>query len=192
MSTPSQPDPYGQSQPPQDPGYQAQQPGQYSQQPGQYSQQPGQYSQQPGQYGQPPAYPSGAAGAAQVGAGRPGIVTAAAVLAFVIAGLGILLNLVAFQVLAALSFGGLLVVLAILTIIADAALIWGGVQLLNGKDGKIVVIAAAALVVINLIAIISYFYAGGLISLVIPALIIALMLQPATRNWLRARGAATF
>jgi hypothetical protein len=186
MSTPSQPDPYGQSQPPQDPGYPVQQPGQYGQQPGQYDQQPG-YP-----VGQPPAYPSGAADAAQVASARPGVVTAAAVLAFVIGGLGILLNLLAFNVLSSLSFGGLLVVLAILTIIADAALIWGGVQLLNGKDGRILVIAAAALVVINLIAIIRYFYTGGLLSLVIPALIIALMLQPATRNWLRSRGAATF
>lgn len=62
--------------------------------------------------------------------------------------------------------------MGILTIVAEAVMIFGGLQTLHGKDGRIIVIAAGALVVINLIVLFNYFYARGLLSLLIPALII--------------------
>ncbi len=157
------------------------------QQPGQYPQQPppGPYAQQP--Y---PAY-AGAPGV-PAGAARPGMVTAAAVLAFVVGGLGIIFGLVAFGLLSTFGVGGFYTFLVVLSLIACAAMIWGGVQALNGKDGRIIVIAAAAAIVINLIEIIMYFYAGSLLGLVIPILILVFMFNPQSKAWIQSRGGQTF
>ncbi len=100
------------------------------------------------------------------GSARPGMVTAAAVLAFVWGGLGILfglLGLAAGSVLssatsavcndatldrdtvtacnAAGGLGSFLIIVTIGTIVIAGLMIWGGVVALNGKNGQILVIA---------------------------------------------------
>lgn len=147
-------------------------------------QQPGPYSQQP--------YPQYAGVPNAAGAGRPGIVTGAAVIAFVVGGLTILFGLLAFGLLSSLGVGGFYTVLLIISIAAGAVMIWGGVQALNGKDGRILVIAAGVAILANLITMIMAFTTTGLLSFVLPILIVALMMQAQSRNWIRSRGGQTF
>ena len=215
--------PAGQHQHPsyQQPGYQ--QPG-YAQpgfqQPG--FQQPG--FQQPGQYpppqqnpyptpGFPPAY------GAPAGSIRPGMVTAAAVLAFIWGGLGILFGLIGIAAGSVLNsasdavcsdsryltsdtaaacdsvsgLGTFLIVVTIVTIVIAGLMIWGGVVALNGKNGQILVIACAVYAVLAIISVIgSSFAFTYLLGIVIPILIAVFMLNTQSRAWFRARGGKTF
>ncbi|HET8588287.1 MAG TPA: hypothetical protein VFM01_01535 [Nakamurella sp.] len=147
-------------------------------------QQPGPYSQQP--------YPAYAGAPAGYGAApaRPGMVTGAAVLAFIVGGLNIIFDLIAFSVLSLV--GGSYAIIIVLALVTAAALIFGGVQAITGKDGRILVIAAGAAIVINLIGMIIYFSAGSLLGLVIPVLILVFMMNAQSRNWFRAKGGNTF
>ena len=200
MSTPSSPapqDPYGGSsypqQPPQQPSYPA--PGQppqgYPPQPGSPGSQPG-YGQQPGYpqpgYGQMPPPPPGSFGA-PTGA-RPGMVTAAAVLAFVVGGLGLILGLFALSLFGGLS--GFIALISILVLVVAAVEIWGGVQVINGKDARILTIAAAVALLLNLISLISSFDVRSLLSFVIPGLILYFLLTPASKAWFDSKGAKHF
>ena len=201
------------------PGFQ--QPG--YQQPG--YQQPGQYpAPQPGQYSTPaPGFP--AAGAygppgygAAAGSVRPGMVTAAAVLAFIWGGLGILFGLIGIAAGSVLNsasnvvcndssitadtasacnsvsgLGTFLIIVTIATIVIAGLMIWGGVVALNGKNGQILVIACAVYALLAIISIIgSSFGFSYLLGFVIPILIAVFMLNTQSRNWFRARGGKTF
>ena len=206
----------------------AQYPQQGYQQPG-YQQPAPQYGagQYPApQYGAPrygapqyggPAYPAGYGGP-PAGSARPGMVTAAAVLAFIWGGLGILFGLIAFaagSVLSAASSavcdstsldrdtaaacdtvggaGTFLVIVTIGTIVVAALMIWGGVVALNGKNGQILVIACAiyaALAILSIIA--SSFGFTSLLGFVIPVLIVVFLLNPASKAWFKAKGGKTF
>ncbi len=189
------------------------------QQPGQY-QQPG--HQQP-QYAQPaygtPGYPAGQAGyGAPAGSVRPGMVTAAAVLAFIWGGLGILFGLLAFAAGSILSSassavcnsssldrdtvdacnavggaGTFLIIVTLGTIVVAALMIWGGVVALNGKNGQILVIACAVYAVLALLSIFaSSFGFTSLLGFVIPVLIVVFLLNTQSREWFKAKGGKTF
>lgn len=183
------------------------------------SQPPGQpYPGQP-YPGQPyPGQPYGAAyGQGPMGPGgpvRPGVVTAAAVLAFVSGGfaiIGSLIGLAAGSFLGAVSSscseiqdelglcesvssaGGTLIVLSIVYVIVSAVLIWGGVQALSGKNSKILVIVSALSILVALIQLIAT-AAGfmGIFGMVIPILIIVFLLNANAKAWFQAKGGQTF
>lgn len=206
----------------QQPGYQQpgfQQPG--YQQPG--YQQPGQYPPpQPAPYPTPGFPPAGAYGqpgyGAPVGSVRPGMVTAAAVLAFIWGGLGILFGLIGIAAGSVLNsasdvvcndrtisadtaaacnsvsgWGTFLIVVTICAIVIAGLMIWGGVVALNGKNGQILVIACAAYAVLAIISVIASSFAFTyLLGFVIPILIAVFMLNTQSRAWFRARGGKTF
>jgi hypothetical protein len=184
MSVPPANDPYG--QPPS---------GQYGPPPGQqpYGPPPGQgYGQQPG-YGAMPPPPQGSFG--QPTGARPGMVTAAAVLAFVVGGLTLIGALLIFglsDIVDAVSGLGFLKFLAILQLVIAAALIWGGVQALTGKDARILVAAAAGAVVIQIISMILYFTPTSFIGFIIPGLILWFMMTPQSKAWFDSKGAKHF
>lgn len=217
-------------------GYNAGVPGSYPagqyQQPGYQQpnfQQPG--YQQPGQYPppQPAPYPTAGfppAGAygqpgygAPAGSIRPGMVTAAAVLAFIWGGLGILFGLIGIAAGSVLNsasdavcsnssyltadtaaacdsvsgLGTFLIIVTIVTIVIAGLMIWGGVVALNGKNGQILVIACAAYAVLAIISVIASSFAFTyLLGFVIPILIAVFMLNTQSRAWFRARGGKTF
>lgn len=209
------------------PGFQAQgTPGYYpppGQQPGyQQAPYPG-----PDQYGQ---YPSQGAGypatnqygqplhGAPAGTARPGMVTAAAVLAFIWGGLAILFGLLALVAGSVLSsaastvcdddslststaaacdsvsgIGTFLIIITIGLIIVAGLMIWGGVVALNGKNGQILVIACGIYAALALVSVISSgFEFTSLIGFVIPVLILVFMFNSASRAWFRAKGGKTF
>ncbi len=205
----------------QQPGYGQQPPG-YGQQPPGYGQQPPPgYGQQPAYYGyQQPQYAAGYPGYGQpVKAGRPGMVTAAAVLAFVWGGLGILFGIIGLAAGSILStassavcnsntiydadtadacnavsgVGGFLIAITIGTIVIAALMIAGGVTAISGKNGQILVIACAVYAILAIVSIIlSGFGFTFLLGFVIPVLIVVFLLNGTSRAWFRSVGGRTF
>lgn len=178
MTQPGNPDPnahpeYGQSDPGSGPaGYPPAQPG----------------SGQQSSY--PAAPPPGYGGAPTQN--RPGMVTAAAILAFVSGGLGLLGGLLAFSVLGSFGVPGFFVIIVIIGIIISAGLIYGGIQALQGKSFTILLALAAASIVLNLISMLSYFTITSVLSFIIPVLIIVFLMNPQSKAWIKARGGTTF
>lgn len=164
----------------------------------QYGQQ--QYGQQ--QYGQPqsgqpggqqggyPSAPPPGYGAAPT-QNRPGMVTAAAVLAFVSGGLGLLGSLLSFSLIGSLDVPGFLVVLLIIGLVLSAGLIFGGIQALQGKSFVILIALAGASIVLNLISMITYFQISSLLSFVFPILILVFLLNPQSKAWITSQGGKT-
>lgn len=207
----------------QQPGYPPQ-PG-YGPQPGYpppgYPPQPG-YGQQPGYPtpGYPGGYPNPAFGVPVMTDRRPGMVTAAAVLAFIwgaFAIIGGLLIVAASSVIATASaycssaggdlanecnvvsrYSGSYKVITAGLIVVAILLIWGGVVALTGKNGQILVIGAAVYILLEIIALIisassaNGFASSGIIGIVAPVLMLAFMLNGASRSWFRSKGAKTF
>lgn len=207
------------------PGYS--QPG-YSQpgygQPG-FGQQP--YGQQPGYattsgYPSAPGYPPAGypGGLGAPGSRRPGMVTAAAVLAFVWGGFAIIFGLVivaASSLLSAASsacsgeanvstspacnavahYSGFFKVITAGLVVVAILLIWGGVVALTGKNGQILVIGAVVYLLLDLVSIFvsisdNTFGTSGIVGIVAPVLIIIFMLNPASKAWFQAKGGKTF
>jgi len=125
------------------------------------------------------------------------MVTAAAVIAFVVAGLGIIGNLAIFALstsdLAVLGISsGFYTVLAILGLILCALFIWGAVLVLQGKSFVILLAACAASILLNLITmIVAGFTPASLLSFLLPILMIVFLMNPQSKAWIKARGGAT-
>lgn len=154
------------------------------------------YPQQPQDpYAQPhpdggPGYPNGMPQQRS----RPGMVTAAAVIAFVLGGLSIIGG-IALMGLSSLTYAntGMLTALGVLNIALAGLYIWGGVVALGGKNGRILVIACAISIVVNLISAFSYTFSASSVSgFILPILILAFMLQAQSREYFRANGGSTF
>lgn len=149
-----------------------------------------------GQQGYGSAPPAGYGGA-PAPTKRPGAVTAAAVIAFVSGGLNLLGALLVFAASDAASeagvSGGLLAALAIIGLLFGAALIWGGLQAMNGKDQRVLVVVAAAAILLQLITWVTAGFDGAsFLSLVLPVVIISLLVQQQSKQWFQSRGAPTF
>lgn len=188
----------------------------------QYSQP--QYGQQPGY--PPPGYPA-APGYPPVGypgrpggTGRPGMVTAAAVLAFVWAAFAIITGLVIVAASSIVSsatdycnsvsdstavdgcatvigYSSFFKVLTVGLMIVAILLIWGGVVALTGKNGQILVIGAAVYLLLDVISIFvsisnHNFGSNGVLGVVAPVLMVVFMLNPRSKAWFKAKGAKTF
>ena len=160
-------------------------------------------NQQPGY--QQPGYqqPYGSAPEQQPGYGapatsnRPTGVTVAAVLAFISGGLnllgGLLLLLGSSVAEDAGIASGLVVVFALIGLAFGAALIWGGIQAMGGKDQRILVATAGAAILLQVVNwIIVDFNPASLISLILPVAVIALLMQQQSRQWFQSKGAPTF
>ncbi len=131
--------------------------------------------------------------AAQV---RPGIVTAAGVLGFIIGGVGFLLNALSIGNISAAKLSpGLTALLTALTLVGiamDLAMLFGARQALAGKDSRILVIAAGVAILIQIVGMFIYFTPSSLVSLVIPGLIIGFLLSNGSLTWFRVKGGKTF
>jgi len=168
-----------------------------------YGQQPGDYNQgqQPGYGAMPPAPPEYTGGPIP----RPGAVTAAAVLAFVQAGLTLICSIILMIGLAAVSGAvsdaesiggvdvdeGMLAVLWILAIVGLAGgglLIWGGAKALSGTAGQLLVIAAAVQIVLCIIWLAGF--NGGIVSIllvVMPIITLVMALGSASKQYEASR-----
>lgn len=123
---------------------------------------------------------------------RPGMLTAAAVLAFIVAGLEIIGGFVLLGLSTAFS-SGLGVVFALLYFVLAAGFILGGVQTIAGKDTRIIVIVAGAAL---LLTVISWAMGGfsplNLVGVAIEVLIIAFALNQQSKAWIASKRGNSF
>jgi hypothetical protein len=148
--------------------------------------------QQPG-YGPAPTYsgpPAGYGGAAA--GGRPGMVTAAGIVGIVWGALALLFGLLALGVAFALS--GLLGLIVLIAVVVGVGLLVGGIYVITGKSPKILLYISYAAIAINVIElIISLAQNGGnafsgVLGFVLPGVIVALLLQPQSKQYYASRG----
>ena len=143
--------------------------------------------QPPAGYGPAPTYSGGAAQSGQ----RPGMVTAAAVIGIVIGVLG-LLSLLAVGLV--FSFSALLGLLTLLSIATAAVLLVGGVQTIQGKSPRLLLLGSYASIVVQLLTVIWSAVSGygfgftGLLGFILPVLIVFLLLRPESKQYYASRG----
>ena len=148
--------------------------------------------QAPG-YTPAPSYSAPPAGYGAPVGQRPGMVTGAAITAIVWGGIGALFALVI--MLAAFSLGaGLAGLIFLLSLAFSVALLVGGIFVLQGKAPKLLLYSCYAAVVLGLLSLIISIAAtggnafSGVLGLVIPGVIIALLFQPQSKQYFAARG----
>ncbi len=189
---PDQNDPQGQSpygtpqQPPAGYGQQGYgQPG-YGQ-PG-YGQQQG-YGQQG--YTPAPSYSGGPPATGQ----RPGGVTAAAVIGIVIGGLGTLGGLLALLAIGLIFEASVLLgILVLLSFAAAVVMLVGGIQALQGKSPRLLLLASFASIGLQLLSLVVGVAVGepfsfmSLLGFLLPGLIVFLLMRPESKQYYASRG----
>ena len=173
----------GWTAPPPAQGYGAQNPQGYG------SQNPQGYgAQNPQGYGSAPQYPQGyGAPAAQ----RPTMVTAAAVIGIVIGALGVL-GLFALGVY--FAFDAVLGILSLLAVAAAVLTLVGGIQTVQGKSPRLLMLGSYASIGVQLLTVIWALVSGygfvflGLVGFLLPAVIVYLLIQPQTKQYYASQG----
>lgn len=137
--------------------------------------------------------PAPAYSGAPAQAGRPGMVTAAAVIGIVIGGLGIL---GLFSLGLYFSFDIFLGMLNLLAVAAAVVLLVGGIQAIQGKSPRLLLLGSYASIGVQLLTLIWAVASGygfvflGLLGFVLPGLIVFLLMQPQSKQYYAAQGAA--
>jgi hypothetical protein len=146
------------------------------------------YGQGYGQGYQPaPAYSGGPAASGQ----RPGVVTAAAVIGIVLGALG-LLGLLAIGLVFDVSV--LLGVLTLVSVAVAAVMLVGGIQTMQGKSPRLLLLGGYASIALQLVSIIwsatTSLGVGwsSLLGFVLPALVVFLLLRPESKQHFASRG----
>jgi hypothetical protein len=151
----------------------------------------GGYNPAPGGYN-PAPYPGNApAGYGAPAGSRPGMVTAAGIIGIVWGALGLLFGLLALGLL--FAFGALLGLFALISVVISAALIWAGVQVIQGKSPRLLLIISYVAIAINLITMIIGITQGAsifsyLLGFIIPGVIVFLLLNSQSKQYYASRG----
>jgi hypothetical protein len=142
--------------------------------------------QQPG-YTPAPTYSGAPAPTGQ----RPGMVTAAGVIGIVWGALGVLFGLLALAVL--FAFGALLGLLALVSVVLSAALLWAGIQVIQGKSPRLLLLVSYVAIGVNLLTMIIGMTQGAsifsyLLGFIIPGVIVFLLLNGQSKQYYASRG----
>jgi hypothetical protein len=125
--------------------------------------------------------------------GRPRPVTVAASLAFVVGGLvifaGLLVAATGGSAVGVGGLGGWAVAFGLAVTVAGALFIWAGGRAFSGRGAVPLIGVAALAVLVQGAALVRGGAAGGLVLLVISAVIGVLLILPASTRWFRNRGA---
>jgi hypothetical protein len=135
--------------------------------------------------------PSYSAGPPASGGQRPGMVTAAGVIGIVWGGLGLLFGLLALAIL--FAFGALLGLLALLGVAVSAALLWAGIQVIQGKSPRLLLLISYVSIGLNLLILIFEVAQGasifsGLFGFILPGVIVFLLLNAQSKQYYASRG----
>lgn len=148
------------------------------------------YAPQPG-YGQSPGYP--AAAGRRI---RPGTVTGAAVLAFVVGGLLVMVGVIALlaggAILGVEGIGGRVVTTSVVLLVVGILYLWAAAWALSGRNGLLLTVVAGLAAIVQLVTMFQGSRTNGIAGLAISIIIIALMLAAPSREWFRSLGAPTF
>ncbi|RFU19500.1 hypothetical protein [Geodermatophilus marinus] len=123
---------------------------------------------------------------------RPGVVTGAAVVGIVWGGLGTLFGLLALSV--AFELGALVGLVVLLSVALSVGLLIGGIRVVRGESPRLLLVISYVAIGINLLSLVVALMsdggsaANGLLGFVLPGIVVALLLQPAARQYYAARG----
>jgi hypothetical protein len=143
--------------------------------------------QQPG-YTPAPSYSAGPpAGTGQ----RPGMVSAAAIIGIVIGALGVL---GVFAVGVYFAFDAVLGLLSLLSVAAAVVMLIGGIQAIQGKSPRLLLLGSYAAIAVQLLLLIWGLVSGygfvflGLVGFILPGIIVFLLLNPQSKQYYASRG----
>ena len=139
-------------------------------------------------YNPAPSYSAGP----PAGAGRrPGQVSAAAIIGIVIGALGVL---GLFAVGLYFTFSAVLGLLSLLAVAAAVVTLVGGIQAIQGKSPRLLVLGSYASIAVQLLTFLWALISGygfiffGFLGLILPALIVFLLMQPQSKQYYASRG----
>jgi hypothetical protein len=124
-------------------------------------------------------------------AGRPGMVTAAAIIGIVIGALGVL---AVFSLGTYFAFDIFLGMLNLLSVGAAVVLLMGGIQAMQGKSPRLLLLGSYASIGVQVLTLIWAVTSGfgfvflGLLGFVLPGLIVFLLMQPQSKQYYAAQG----
>jgi hypothetical protein len=151
--------------------------------------QPQGYGNAPQGYGS--QYPAGYGAGAQ----RPSQVTAAAIIGIVIGGLGSLFGLLSLIGIGVVfAFDPILGLLALLSIATAVVVLIGGIQAIQGKSPRLLLLGSYASIAIQLLYLIWSVVSGwgfvftGLLGFILPAIIVFLLMQPQAKQYYASKG----
>jgi hypothetical protein len=139
-------------------------------------------------YGPAPSWSGSPAG---YGPQRPGQVTAAAVIGIVIGGLGVL---GVFSLGLYFAFDTVLGLLSLLSVVAAVVLLVGGIQAIQGKFPRLLLLGSYASIAVQLLTLIWALLSGygfvllGLLGFLMPGLIVFFLMQPQAKQYYASRG----
>jgi hypothetical protein len=119
------------------------------------------------------------------------MVTAAGVIGIVWGGLGLLFGLLALTIL--FAFGAILGLLALVGVAVSAALLWAGIQVIQGKSPRLLLLISYVSIALNVLIVIFEIAQGatifsGLLGFVLPGVIVFLLLNQQSKQYYNARG----
>jgi hypothetical protein len=155
-----------------------------------YGNTPQGYGNAPQGYGAP-GTPAGYGAGAQ----RPSQVTAAAIIGIVIGGLGSLFGLLSLIGIGVVfAFDAILGLLALLSIATAVVVLIGGIQALQGKSPRLLLLGSYASIGVQLLYLIWSLVSGwgfvftGLLGFILPAIIVFLLMQPQAKQYYASKG----
>jgi hypothetical protein len=149
--------------------------------------------QQPAQgYGGPAPSYSGAPAGYGGGGQRPGMVTAAGIIGIIWGALGLLFGLLALTVAFSL-LGAVYGLLVLISVVVSGALLWAGIQVMQGKSPRLLLLISYAAIGVNLVTMIwaatqgaSFF--NGLLGFILPGIVVFLLLNAQSKQYYASRG----
>jgi hypothetical protein len=138
-------------------------------------------------YNPAPSYAGGPAPTGQ----RPGMATAAGIIGIVWGGLGLLFGLLALGL--AFDFGAVYGLLLLISIALSAALLWAGIQVIQNKSPRLLLLISYVAIGVNLLTTIWAVIEGasvlsGLLGFVLPGIVVFLLLNAQTKQFYASRG----
>jgi hypothetical protein len=159
--------------------------------------QPGWGAPEPPRYGAQSGYTPapGYAGAPASAGQRPGTVTAAAIIGIVIGALGSLGGLIGlFGLGLVFAFDAVLGLLTILSFAVAVVLLVGGIQAIQGKSPRLLLLGSFASIGVQLLYVIWSIVSGwgfafwGFLGFILPIVIVYLLRQPIAKQYYASRG----
>jgi hypothetical protein len=161
-------------------------------QPGWSAPQPPGYGQQPTPgYNPAPSYSGAPAGYGAPAGQRPGMVTAAAIIGIVIGGLGVL---GLFAIGLYFAFSAVLGLLSLLAVVAAVVTLVGGIQAIQGKSPRLLLLGSYAAIGVQLLQFIWALVSGygfifvGFLGLILPGVIVFMLLNAQSKQYYASRG----
>ena len=123
---------------------------------------------------------------------KPGMVTAAGIIGIVWGALGLLFGLLALAVAFSL-FGAVYGLLLLVSVAVSGALLWAGIQVVQGKSPRLLLLLSYVAIGINLLIMIWSATQGasifsGLLGFIVPGVIVFLLLNAQSKQYYASRG----